>query len=719
MATLIVEVISRGVNQTRTQLNGLTGAATKAAASITGLVSAGAALNKLVQSGRQLSVFQASLTTMTGSAENATKAFRELERFAAATPYTLDQAVNGFNKLVALGLDPSREALESYGNTAAAMGKDLSQLIEAVADAATGEFERLKEFGIKAKNQGDTIAFTFRGVRTEVQNNAAAIEGYLQGIGNNDFAGAMAERMKTLDGALSNLQDSWDGLFRTISQAGTGELIEESARAAIDALDELSAMIGSGQLQGYVAAWAESWKFALEDIANGNKAATSFIIGGWDELFQFIDVEGRGSAQVLSDAFWQFPANIRAIVQIATVEIAALADKAKAYGAEIIDSLSPFGDGGDYDGMQARLEAANAARQQSIDQILAERDATIAAYRVKIQSADEARRAYEDERKAAFDLGQFRTGGDQAGASGGTISKRLEKEKESAARLLEEIERLGATESQIIGYWYEDNLAKLDQYLAEGLVTRQEYALAQERLLAESVERQLAIDDRLNERRRSAEQKRTEEVRREVEAQYRAEEAAALEKERQFDRAAAAQASLTDQLRSTLGEQNAIYKASAIATATMDTYKAATGAYASLSSIPVVGPALGAAAAGAAIGFGLAQVRAITSTPNRAQGGSVSAGTPYMVGERGREVFVPSTSGTIVPNTGIGAMVNVTVIDQSTNGGNNVSVRQLTERDVEIIIADRVPRLMAEQQADPYSPFSKTQRATTSASRRL
>lgn len=34
----------------------------------------------------------------------------------------------------------------------------------------------------------------------------------------------------------------------------------------------------------------------------------------------------------------------------------------------------------------------------------------------------------------------------------------------------------------------------------------------------------------------------------------------------------------------------------------------------------------------------------------RAMGGSVTAGTPYMVGERGAELFVPRTSGTIVPN---------------------------------------------------------------------
>lgn len=37
----------------------------------------------------------------------------------------------------------------------------------------------------------------------------------------------------------------------------------------------------------------------------------------------------------------------------------------------------------------------------------------------------------------------------------------------------------------------------------------------------------------------------------------------------------------------------------------------------------------------------------------RAKGGPVTAGTPYLVGERGPEVFTPSTSGTIIPN-GVG-----------------------------------------------------------------
>ena len=60
-----------------------------------------------------------------------------------------------------------------------------------------------------------------------------------------------------------------------------------------------------------------------------------------------------------------------------------------------------------------------------------------------------------------------------------------------------------------------------------------------------------------------------------------------------------------------LGEETKAGKAMAVVQATVDTYKGATSAYASLAGIPVVGPALGAVAAGGAIAAGLANVRAI------------------------------------------------------------------------------------------------------------
>ena len=48
----------------------------------------------------------------------------------------------------------------------------------------------------------------------------------------------------------------------------------------------------------------------------------------------------------------------------------------------------------------------------------------------------------------------------------------------------------------------------------------------------------------------------------------------------------------------------------------------------------------------------------------RAMGGQVNKNTPYMVGERGRELFVPNQSGSIVPNNQIGGGV---VVNQTIN----------------------------------------------------
>jgi len=206
--------------------------------------SAYAAVDKLISEGQAFAVMSAQLKTATGSAEAAAKEFTKLEQFAAETPFLLQQSIDAFTKLTNLGLTPSQEAMMSYGNTASAMGKDLNQMIEAVADATTGEFERLKEFGIKSKSQGDEVSFTFRGVTTTIGKNAAEIENYLMALGENEFAGAMADRMATLDGAISNLQDTWDSLFRNILASGVGNIIESGFRGATDALQEFMEFTG-------------------------------------------------------------------------------------------------------------------------------------------------------------------------------------------------------------------------------------------------------------------------------------------------------------------------------------------------------------------------------------------------------------------------------------------------------------------------------------------
>lgn len=73
-----------------------------------------------------------------------------------------------------------------------------------------------------------------------------------------------------------------------------------------------------------------------------------------------------------------------------------------------------------------------------------------------------------------------------------------------------------------------------------------------------------------------------------------------------------------------------VQKGVQIAQASIDTFKAATGAFSSLASIPVVGPVLGGLAAAAAVAAGLVNIKKIAATKFDPEGGGTppSAGSP-------------------------------------------------------------------------------------------
>lgn len=82
---------------------------------------------------------------------------------------------------------------------------------------------------------------------------------------------------------------------------------------------------------------------------------------------------------------------------------------------------------------------------------------------------------------------------------------------------------------------------------------------------------------------------------------------------------------------------------------------------------------------GAALAAGIALVAVSTALRQslnkgvqaRALGGPVSGGQPYLVGERGPELFVPQVSGGIVPNNQVGSMMN----GRSTDSGRGSVLR--------------------------------------------
>ena len=81
-----------------------------------------------------------------------------------------------------------------------------------------------------------------------------------------------------------------------------------------------------------------------------------------------------------------------------------------------------------------------------------------------------------------------------------------------------------------------------------------------------------------------------------------------------------------DGLAANLGKETAAGKAAAIASTLISTYQGAQASYQSLAAIPVVGPALGIAAAAAAVAGGLQTVKSIQSTKTPQTAGMGSGG---------------------------------------------------------------------------------------------
>lgn len=169
------------------------------------------------------------LTVLYGDIDIAKEKFQNLSAFAASTPFEFPELLDATVKLKAYGIE-AEDYLTILGDTSAAMGKSLNDTVEMLADAQTGEFERLKEFGVKAveitKKNAESLGASMADVgKTALmytdqygkqqikvidRNNKEAITAALVGVDGifQKYTGAMEARSKTLSGLLSTLKDN-------------------------------------------------------------------------------------------------------------------------------------------------------------------------------------------------------------------------------------------------------------------------------------------------------------------------------------------------------------------------------------------------------------------------------------------------------------------------------------------------------------------------------
>ena len=235
------------------QLNGLQkssfglGKAAKLAGAAFAAIGTVKLVGGLINTIRTFEDLQATLKTVQGSTEAAASAFDLIRKFTAGTTFQLAEVSEGFITLRNAGLNPTQKMMTDLGNIAAGMGKRFDDVARAVFNATTGEFEMLKQLGIKVKVQGDKLEAQFRGTTIKLNNNAEEILGLLQKIGAEDFEGAIEERANTLSGAFSNFSDA---VAETAMKLGEGGLKDELTAAArgitafINENEELIASVG-------------------------------------------------------------------------------------------------------------------------------------------------------------------------------------------------------------------------------------------------------------------------------------------------------------------------------------------------------------------------------------------------------------------------------------------------------------------------------------------
>lgn len=241
--------------------------------------------------------FQAVMANTFQSKDVGDGAMAMLTKFAAETPYQLNELTGGFIKLVNRGINPTRDEMTKMGDLASSQGKGFDQLVEAVMDAQTGEFERMKEFGIKASKSGDLVSLSFKGVTKMVKNNEMAIkDAIIQYGAMKGVAGSMDVVSKTLGGRLSNLEDQWWNFLVAVGGESGGVF-----SFVIDGLSN-----GLAFLTQYLPDISKYFQILYSTIAPMAQAFSNFIAKAFDlkDAGGFLDGFGKIMRGVLMVNGW-------------------------------------------------------------------------------------------------------------------------------------------------------------------------------------------------------------------------------------------------------------------------------------------------------------------------------------------------------------------------------------------------------------------------------
>lgn len=254
---VILELLAdtKGIDKTKKEVGGLEKSFNLAKTAFAGIV-AGAVVQqqvgKIFEITKKYQQYNTILKVATGSQQEATKSLQLIENAAGETVFSVDELTASYIKFANRGIKPTKDEIISLADLAASQGKSFDQLTEAILDAQTGEFERLKELSVKATKSGDQVTLSFRGVNKTIENTPEAIRKAIISFGKLEgVAGSNAKQMKDLSGIISNIGDNTEKVYKNIGERLKGFFTESvgAVAAFVEKLVEFTKIPVSEKLQ--------------------------------------------------------------------------------------------------------------------------------------------------------------------------------------------------------------------------------------------------------------------------------------------------------------------------------------------------------------------------------------------------------------------------------------------------------------------------------------
>ena len=670
-------------------VNGLKGA-------ITGLVAAAGVVSTLKFVFAKTSELESqtkSLEVLTGSVQKAKSIIAELQQLGAVTPFTSTELIDAAKRLNAFGVEGGKvvETTRRLADVSGATGAELQGLVTAYGQVqAKGRLQgeellQFQERGIALQGElrkmygmtGDEFQKALAKGRISAEAVEVAVK-RLTDAGGKYANGAIAQS-ETLQGKFSTLTDGVEQLARTI-----GVVLAPALKAiltqAIQTLDAINAVLAAGR-GGAI----------TRNLAGANAAislgATS---DGIDRIAKGL---GQISNQKNKAGIQQ---NLQALVNYqSTLQRIGAEDPNANRAVELQGAIQQKIQQNLAAQKQLNAVRANVVKPTGVPALLGETGAAKAKGSATSAAENAAKAAAKESERVAQVIRNRLAEGELL-----QVKSRLQ-DKISAAEISGDkmlAARLQGLQKEIdIQYQYAQELAK------------EKNIRAQQAIIFEG-NTKLVANQRDTERDLAAIQRQNEQDRLQAITAY-------LEKQYELNTAIQQQNALAESVSSTLGQGmtavfDSLIKGSDnwgaslqqiassvlvdIANQLIRIYVIEQAVSAIKSFLTPFNPATPLGAGGGMVGkFGTFGPN--YGIPQRALGGPVTAGSPYLVGERGPELFMPSRGGSIIPNNALGGgSTNVVVnVDAS---GSSVQGDQAQGKQLGVAISAAVQAELVRQQ---------------------